>query len=47
MFTIVDITKLPLDRFTGELWPFLLAGAAAGHLRASNVLLLPETIYGP
>ncbi len=25
MFTIMDITKIPLDRFSREIWPFLLA----------------------
>ena len=50
MFTIMDITKLPLDRFTREIWPFLVALILVLLLVTyvpALVLLLPELIYGP
>jgi C4-dicarboxylate transporter DctM subunit len=50
MFTIMDITKIPLDRFSREIWPFLLALILVLILVTyvpSVVLLLPEMIYGP
>jgi C4-dicarboxylate transporter DctM subunit len=49
MFTIMDITKLPLDRFTREIWPFLVALILVLLLVTyvpALVLLLPELIYG-
>jgi tripartite ATP-independent transporter DctM subunit len=50
MFTIMDITKLPIDRFTREIWPFLVALILVLLLVTyvpALVLLLPELIYGP
>jgi tripartite ATP-independent transporter DctM subunit len=40
MFTVMDITKIPLDRFTREIWPFLVALVLV-------LILVPEMIYGP
>jgi len=50
MFTVMDITKVPLDRFSREIWPFLLALILVLLLVTyvpAVVLLLPEMIYGP
>ena len=50
MFTVMDITKIPLDRFTREIWPFLVALVLVLILVTylpGLVLLLPEMIYGP
>jgi C4-dicarboxylate transporter DctM subunit len=49
MFTVMDITKIPLDRFSREIWPFLLALVLVLMLVTyvpAIVLLLPEMIYG-
>jgi C4-dicarboxylate transporter DctM subunit len=46
----MDITKVPLDRFSREIWPFLLALILVLILVTyvpAVVLLLPEMIYGP
>ncbi len=46
----MDITKLPIDRFTREIWPFLVALILVLLLVTyvpALVLLLPELIYGP
>jgi tripartite ATP-independent transporter DctM subunit len=50
MFTVMDITKVPLDRFSREIWPFLVALVLVLMLVTyvpAVVLLLPEMIYGP
>jgi tripartite ATP-independent transporter DctM subunit len=49
MFTVMDITKLPLDRFSREILPFLAALILVLILVTyvpAVVLLLPEMIYG-
>jgi tripartite ATP-independent transporter DctM subunit len=49
MFTVIDITKIPIDRFTREIWPFLLALILVLMLITyvpAVVLLLPEMFYG-
>jgi len=50
MFTVMDIAKLPLDRFSREIMPFLAALLLVLILVTyvpAVVMLLPEMIYGP